>query len=73
MSVLLSRMLEASYARGANSFWDVDNSHWAVQEITALAQADILRGYGDGSFRPEKLVSRGETAALIDRVLELLD
>ena len=72
LSVLLSRMIESTYTREA-AFHDVGADHWAAGEITALAARDILRGYADGTFRPENNITRGETAAVINRLIQLLD
>ncbi|WP_199246759.1 S-layer homology domain-containing protein [[Phormidium] sp. ETS-05] len=48
------------------SFFDVQN-HWAASFIQALAEQDIIRGFGDGSFRPEEPVTRAQFAAIIQK------
>ncbi|MGB9920579.1 MAG: S-layer homology domain-containing protein [Moorellales bacterium] len=45
--------------------------HWAEGEILSLARAGILFGYPDGTFRPDRPVTRAELAALLTRVLGL--
>jgi uncharacterized lipoprotein YddW (UPF0748 family) len=40
-------------------------THWARQFIEALAQRGILRGFPDGTFRPEQAVSRAEFAVMV--------
>ena len=40
----------------------------AADEISALANAGILLGYPDNTFRPEKIIDRGEMAALLNRI-----
>lgn len=45
--------------------------HWAEKDIRALAEKGILTGYGDGTFRPGDLISRGECCILLCRALEL--
>ena len=72
LAVLLSRMIESTYLHDS-VFQDVGTDHWASAEISALAAHDILRGYSDGTFRPENDITRGETAAVINRLLKLLD
>lgn len=47
------------------SFWDVPQSHWAYGNITELAQKGIVSGHEDGSFQPDKAVTRGEWAKLL--------
>ncbi|MDJ0737319.1 MAG: family 10 glycosylhydrolase [Nostocaceae cyanobacterium] len=44
-------------------FPDITN-HWARDFIEALAQRRILNGYPDGTFRPDKSVTRAEFAAI---------
>ncbi|GAB4276826.1 MAG: hypothetical protein Fur0025_02340 [Oscillatoriaceae cyanobacterium] len=48
------------------SFFDVQN-HWAASFIQALAEQDIIRGFGDGSFRPEEPVTRAQFAAIVQK------
>ncbi|HIK12321.1 MAG TPA: S-layer homology domain-containing protein [Oscillatoriaceae cyanobacterium M33_DOE_052] len=48
------------------SFFDVQG-HWAASFIQALAEQDIIRGFGDGSFRPEEPVTRAQFAAIIQK------
>lgn len=45
-------------------FCDVDSDRWSYSEITRLAEAGLLKGYLDGSFRPEKPITRAEFAAI---------
>jgi hypothetical protein len=55
---------------GAPSFWDI-GSHPRRQEIEALAASGITGGFGDGSFRPDNFVTRGQMAAFLARALGL--
>lgn len=43
---------------------DIQN-HWAQPYISRLDQAKIIKGYPDGSFRPDAPVSRAEFATLM--------
>lgn len=38
--------------------------HWAAPFIDAMAEADLVKGFFDGSFRPDALVTRAQFAAL---------
>lgn len=44
---------------------------WYEQEIRELSKKGIMIGDGNGSFWPDRLVTRGEFAALVARALEL--
>ncbi|BAY61859.1 putative S-layer region-like protein [Calothrix brevissima NIES-22] len=45
-------------------FSDIQN-HWAKASILAASQRNILKGYPDGTFRPNAPVNRAEFAAII--------
>ncbi|SDD65574.1 S-layer homology domain-containing protein [Paenibacillus sp. UNCCL117] len=53
------------------TFVDMNESHWANSAITDLAKSQIISGYEDGSFKPEKHVTREEFAALIAKTFYL--
>ena len=38
--------------------------HWAAPFVDAMAKADLVKGFFDGSFRPDNFVTRAEFAAL---------
>ena len=44
--------------------------HWAEEDIRRCLERGILRGYPDGSFRPEQTVTRAELAAVLRRLGE---
>lgn len=46
-------------------FSDVDNQHWAFSAISDLNTRQVLSGYPDGKFRPDKVVSRAEFAKIM--------
>jgi S-layer homology domain len=46
-------------------FPDVPANYWAQPFIQRLAQRNILAGYPDGTFQPERAVQRDELAAII--------
>lgn len=50
---------------GGCVFPDVPNSHWASCDIDKLAINDIVVGYPDGLFKPNKYISRAEFATML--------
>ncbi|KIL46639.1 hypothetical protein KP77_27660 [Jeotgalibacillus alimentarius] len=70
LSVLTVFFVFSSTALSAG-FSDVPGDHWASQEISELSEAGIIGGFQDGTFKPERTVSRAQAAALIGRTLEL--
>jgi len=52
----------------ADAFTDV-GSHWASAFINAAAELGFVNGYGDGTFQPDRQVSRAEAMKIINRTL----
>jgi len=46
-------------------FWDVPADYWAYQYIDYLANAGIISGYSDNSFRPGNNATRGQFSKMI--------
>ncbi len=67
--VLVSAREFEATATAQPSFKDVTASHWAFPYVEAAASAGLLFGYEDGTFRPNKNLTRAEAAALIYRAL----
>ena len=63
---LLSDDARSVYTTNIHNFTDVHNS-WASTEISTLTNAGILKGYTDGSFRPDAAITRAEFAAIAAR------
>ncbi|WP_312123970.1 InlB B-repeat-containing protein [Lysinibacillus boronitolerans] len=51
------------------TFEDIEN-HWAQDMIEALATQGIIKGYEDGTFRPNESISRQHVASLFTRAFE---
>ena len=50
-------------------FSDVKKDHWARNYIRVACDLGLLKGYEDGTFKPEKEVSYAETVAIVLRIL----
>ena len=48
-----------------NPFTDVPAGHWAYDNIAKLEQAGVIEGYGDGTFRGDRLMTRYEMAQIV--------
>ncbi len=59
-------VLLLSAAVSAAEYSDVSDTHWANEQIVYLQ--DEITGYPDGTFRPEKTVSRAEFLTLFARI-----
>ena len=47
-----------------NSYDDVPAGYWAADDINRLAASKVISGYPDQTFRPDRMVTRAEFAAL---------
>lgn len=56
-------------AYAANPFTDVPAGHWAYDSISKLAAAGIIEGYGDDTFRGDRLMTRYEMAQIVAKAL----
>lgn len=52
-------------------FTDVTASHPYAEGINALTSAGIVKGFGDGTFKPDATVTRGQAAKMIAGALKL--
>ena len=53
----------------ANPFSDVPAGHWAYDAITQLAADGVIEGYGDGTFRGDRQITRYEMAQMIAKAM----
>lgn len=54
-------------------FSDVQSSYWASQYVQSLAQANVIGGFPDGSFRPEEQMTRAQFASIISGAFAVPD
>jgi N-acetylmuramoyl-L-alanine amidase len=67
MIVLAKGLSLTSAAEATKSFNDIPNNHWASAFIAVSSSAGIMRGYPDGSFRPNDKITRAELARMLRR------
>lgn len=65
LAAMLAKFSETTGA--ANYFNDVSASYWAANAIAICAKLGWINGYPDGTFRPDKNVTRAELMAMINR------
>lgn len=68
LSSVLVRIYEFS-KRGSANFPDVKTDSWSFEDIEILASNNVLRGYPDNEFKPQKAVSRAEFSSILNRVI----
>ena len=55
----------------SNAFSDMPKEHWAYDKVEEMTSKGIITGYADGTFKPEKEVTREEFATILTKTLEL--
>ncbi len=69
LATILSRFCDTG---GSNTVLDrfTDISHsWARKYINLAAEAGLVYGYTDGTFRPDQNITRAETIVMVNRIL----
>ena len=52
-----------------NPFTDVPAKHWSYDAVAKLANAGIVDGYGDGTYRGDKTITRYEMAQMVAKAM----
>lgn len=74
-AVLIAK-LEAIYNKAnvnENVFSDIETDKWYSSSISALAKKGVMSGYPDGSFKPEKSITRAEFVQIMSMLDEKND
>ena len=66
---LLTDDARAYYWSTDSGFSDVNEGDWYNNAVSTMVQAGILTGYGDGTFKPNANITRGEFATIAARFL----
>ncbi|MBN2981016.1 S-layer homology domain-containing protein [Cohnella algarum] len=67
VATILYRVLDLQAADATMSYPDVKATHWAAEAIRQVTKAGLMEGMPDGSFQPEKEITRAEMAVIIGR------
>ncbi|MFD0586638.1 chitobiase/beta-hexosaminidase C-terminal domain-containing protein [Paenibacillus sp. GCM10027627] len=68
-TVILSRILNLELKNDGKPLFKDVAAHWAKNYINAFAASKYVKGFPDGSFRPEDEISRAEAVAVINRII----
>ena len=66
--VIASALSASEPAGGALSFADVPDDYWAQEVIARMAAQGILKGSGNGLFRPEEPITHREATLILQRL-----
>lgn len=51
------------------TFFDVPDDHWAKEFIQSIYASELVEGYEDGSFKPDKNITYGELSTILVRAM----
>jgi len=72
-SAFILGMTTVSFASPVSQFSDVPAKSWTYSAVTTLAHAGIIDGYGDGTFRGDKTITRYEMAQIVANAMTKVD
>lgn len=52
------------------AYSDIAAGHWAAQAIHQVSTSGIMKGYADGSFKPNQTITRAEMATILSRLVK---
>ncbi|MBR3050627.1 MAG: S-layer homology domain-containing protein, partial [Selenomonadaceae bacterium] len=61
--------VSSSAFAAANPFSDVPAGHWAYNSVSKLAAEGVIEGYGDGTYRGDRNITRYEMAQMIAKAM----
>ena len=70
---LLTADAKSAYTTKINSFSDVSGSAWYNTAVSTLANIGVIDGYQDGTFGPQRNITRAELATILARFCETAD
>ncbi|MBQ7792377.1 MAG: S-layer homology domain-containing protein [Clostridia bacterium] len=70
---LLKDHIRTDLFHDVNHFTDIEEDRWSNNAISTLVNGGFLKGYEDGSFRPEAPITRAEFAAIASRLDTMIE
>ncbi len=67
---ILNDMLGYNYNGETADYTDIAG-HWCENYIASFSKSGILKGYPDGSFKPDNIISKAETITILNRVANI--
>ncbi len=77
MNKTIATALTAAFVAGvssttfaaANPFSDIPAGHWALRSVEKLAAEGVVEGYGDGTYRGDRNITRYEMAQMVAKAM----
>ncbi len=71
-AVVIGKTFNLHNQQRKTSFSDVNSKDYASGYIQSAYEAGIIKGYGDGTFRPDRNMTRGEMSYLLSKAFKFL-
>ncbi|TWT07047.1 hypothetical protein FQV26_04330 [Planococcus sp. CPCC 101016] len=62
---MLATALKIPASNKKTEYSDLSSDHWASSDIAAVTSAGLFNGYADGTFKPNKNITRAEMAKVL--------
>ena len=72
LAYYLKNMSEEDIKRPASQFKDVSKDHPYKEAIDWAYSTGVIKGYEDGTFKPDQVISRQELAVMLDRYTKII-
>ncbi|WP_173224376.1 S-layer homology domain-containing protein [Paenibacillus alba] len=69
-ATIIAKVFDLSATGSGNKLKDT-SGHWAESSINALTASGIISGYEDGTFKPNKEITRAEIISMISKLITI--
>lgn len=69
-ATILAKVFNLATSESGNKLKDA-SGHWAESSINALTASGIISGYEDGTFKPDREITRAEIISMISKILTI--
>lgn len=66
---ILSIMMNTEESE-AEAFSDI-SGHWGEKYINSFSKLDLVKGYPDGTFKPDRIITKAEAVTVLNRVAKI--
>lgn len=66
---LLDEGTKERYAGSESAYSDIPEDAWYADAVVCLSEIGLVKGYSDGTFRPNNKITRGELVVLLSRCI----
>ena len=70
VAAMIARLVDEKLTNTTDHFYDVLDNYWGLPYVRLMVQLNLMKGYGDGSFKPDQAITRAEMAVVL---LSLMD